>query len=105
MGDPVSEQQVSIRKIIVREAALLLGLLFVGLVVLPVAIYFVGQLVFGEYGGSGYVHFFSELSGKVRAGDRAAWFLVLSPYLGWQALRLIGLGWRVAGRQPAPRSR
>ena len=83
----MSERQASISRIIVREAALLLGLLFVGLVILPIAIYFVGQLVFGEYGGSGYVHFFSELSGKVRSGDPAAWFLVLSPYLGWQALR------------------
>ena len=88
------------RKTITREAALLLGFLFLGLVLLPVAIYVVGQAIFGDYGGGSYGHFFSELSGRIRAGDSAAWFVVLSPYLGWQTLRLIALGWRSAGRRP-----
>ena len=87
------------RKAISRETALLLGFLFLGLVLLPVAIYVVGQAIFGDYGGGSYGHF-SELSGRIRAGDSAAWFVVLSPYLGWQTLRLIALGWRSAGRRP-----
>lgn len=99
----VTEHPNSVRRIIVRELALLLGFVFVGLVLLPIAIYLVGQAIFGDYGGGSYAHFFSELSGRVRAGDAAAWFLVLSPYLGWQTLRLIGLGWRIAGRRPLPR--
>lgn len=88
------------RKAITHELALLLGFLFIGLVLLPVAVYVVGQAIFGDYGGGSYGHFFAELSGRVRGGDAAAWFLVLSPYLGWQMLRLIALGWRIAGRQP-----
>ena len=99
----VTEHSNSVRRIIVREASLLLGFFFVGLVLLPIAIYVVGQAIFGDYGGGSYGRFFSELSGRVRAGDPAAWFLVLSPYLGWQTLRLIGLAWRVAGRRPLPR--
>ena len=87
------------RKAITLELARLLGFLFIGLVLLPVAVYVVGQAIFGEYGGGSYGHFFAELSGRVRAGDAAAWFLVLSPYLGWQMLRLIALGWRTAGRR------
>jgi len=88
------------RKAITREMGLLVGFLFLGLVILPVAIYVVGQAIFGDYGGSSYGHFYSELSSRIRAGDSAAWFLVLSPYLGWQTLRLVALGWRSAGRRP-----
>jgi hypothetical protein len=101
----VTERQFSLSKAITREAALLVGFFFVGLVLLPVAIYFVGQAIFGDYGGGSYGHFFSALSGRVRAGDAAAWFLVLSPYLGWQSLRLIALGWRTAGRRPEAHGR
>jgi hypothetical protein len=101
----VNEHKSSLRKAITREAALLLGFLFLGLVLLPIAIYLVGQAIFGEYGGSGFGHFYSGLSNRIRGGDAAAWFLVLSPYLGLQTLRLIALGWRVAGRAPQPRTR
>ena len=96
----MTERQFSMRKAITWEAAMLLGLLFLGLVLLPVAIYVVGQAIFGDYGGGSYGHFYSELSSRIRAGDIAAWFLVLSPYLGWQTLRLVALGWRSAGRRP-----
>ena len=101
---PVTDRRNSLRKIVIKETALLLGFLFLGLVLLPVAIYLVGQAIFGDYGGGTYGHFYSEMSGRIRAGDAAAWFLVLSPYLGWQPLRLIGLGWRLAGRRPLSRS-
>lgn len=100
----VTEHRNTVRRIITREAALLTGFLLLGLVLLPVAIYLVGQAIFGDYGGGSFSHFYSELSSRIRAGDVAAWFLVLSPYLGWQTLRLIGLGWRLAGRRPQARS-
>ena len=103
--DPVTHRQTSVRKAITREASLFLGLLFAGLVLLPVAVYLVGQAIFGDYGGGGYGHFYSELSSRIRAGDAAAWFLVLSPYLALQTLRLVALGWRAAGRRPAPGAR
>jgi len=96
----VNDRPASLRKTITREAGLLLGLLLVGLALLPVAVYLVGQAIFGDYGGGSYGHFYSQLSGRIRAADPAAWFLVLSPYLGWQTLRLIALGWRAAGRRP-----
>jgi hypothetical protein len=81
-----------------KELALLAGLLFLGLVVIPMIIFKVGQTVFGTYGGVGFADFFGALNGKIRNGDTVAWFLVLSPYLGWQCLRLMAFGWRLAGR-------
>lgn len=86
-----------LRTLLTREAAYLLVLLFLGLVVMPMLIFQVGQFVFGEYGGIGYRDFFGTLSEKIRGGDPVAWFLVLSPYLVLQCLRLIRQAWRIFG--------
>ncbi|MDA0705612.1 MAG: hypothetical protein O2907_02970 [Proteobacteria bacterium] len=80
-----------------REVALFLSLLLVGLVLLPITIYVVGGAVFGAYGGQGFGDFFGIVSGRFRNGDAIAWFLVLSPYLVWQILRLTALAWRLVG--------
>lgn len=88
----------SIARILKKEALLFLALLFVGLVILPILIWFVGSAVFGAYGGAGFADFFGTLSAKIRAGDGIAWFLVLSPWLAWQIVRLAVFGWRNAAR-------
>lgn len=94
----VANTESSFRRIALREICLFLCLLFVGLVLLPVGIYLVGDLVFGSYGGQGFGDFFGTISGKVRTGDWVAWFLVLSPYFAWQTIRLTALIWRAIGR-------
>ena len=71
-----------------REAILFALLLLTGLVVLPVAIYTVGQSVFGDYGGTGIADFLKRIYRGILDGHGVIWFLVLSPYLGWQLLRL-----------------
>lgn len=81
-----------------KELALLAAMLFFGIVILPIAIWFVGNVVFGSYGGAGYGDFFSTLSSKLRAGEWVAWFLVLSPWLALQVVRLAALGWRSVGK-------
>jgi len=86
------------KQIALKEAALFLGLLFFGFVLMPVLIYWVGQEIFGDYGGHGYADFFGTLSAKIRSGERVAWFLVLAPYLAWQTLRLTIFGWRRANK-------
>ena len=91
----------SLKQIAQKEAALFFGLLFCGFVLMPIAIYVVGQEVFGDYGGYGYADFFGTLSAKIRSGEPVAWFLILSPYLAWQILRLTLLGWRSASRPKA----
>jgi hypothetical protein len=100
----LGENRNIFKKTLKRESALFVVLLFLGLVLMPIAIYVVGRNLFGAYGGAGYGEFFNMLSGKVRSGDRVAWFLVLSPYLAWQTLRLTLYGWRrtTAARIAAP---
>lgn len=94
----MSEVPSRLNRIVRKEALLLLGLLFFGFVVMPIAIYWVGHALFGAYGGHGYGDFFGTLSEKVRRGDAVTWFLVLAPYLAWQCLRLTALAWRLAGK-------
>ena len=94
----MSNPQSGLRRILTKELALVATLLFFGLAVLPIAVWFVGKAVFGAYGGAGYMEFFGTLSGKIRSGDLVAWFLVLSPYLVWQIVRLMAFGWRTAGK-------
>lgn len=89
--------QESLKTLALKELALLAGLLFLGFVVLPVAVFAVGQIVFGAYAGAGYGDFFSTLSNKIMRFDPVAWFLILSPYLGMQCLRLAIIGWRQTG--------
>ena len=84
------------KQVVLRETAIFLGLLLFGLVILPVGIYLVGDKVFGSYAGHGFGDFFGALSSKFRIGEPVAWFLVLSPYIGVQIIRLTMLGWKLA---------
>ena len=84
-----------------REVALLLLLLFTGLVLLPLSVYLVGNAVFGEYAGAGFADFYATLHQKLRQGEAGVWFLVLSPCLGWQTLRLTFHLFRRAAPRPA----
>jgi len=81
-----------------RESLLFLWLLLGGLFVLPIAVYLVGRVLFGEYGGTGFTAFYGMVHSELRAGSLSIWFLVLSPYLIWQLLRLTFRAFRMAGR-------
>lgn len=94
----MSDSPLVIRNILRKEIGLFVGLLFFGLVLMPLAIYWVGESVFGTYGGHGYFEFNGTISEKIRGGDGVAWFLVLAPYLVWQCLRLTTFAWRFLGR-------
>lgn len=79
-----------------KKELLIFGvLLFVGLLVLPLCVYIVGQSFIGEYspdaGASGLLMaIWSDLAGLAPA----AWLLVLSPWLVIQATRLGIRMWR-----------
>lgn len=87
---------------VMREATWLAGLLLVGLVLLPLSIYVVGTLVFGEYGGGGLGDFYAELIGQFFSGNLVVWFLLLSPWLLWQLGRLTIYGFRRLGGRHSP---
>jgi len=93
----MSEQQPVWKKAVNHELALFLWLLLAGLTLLPLAVYFVGEAVFGKYDGSGFAEFYRMLHGELRDGEPALWFLSLSPYIIWQLLRLTVKAFRVAG--------
>jgi hypothetical protein len=79
---------------VTREAVIGVALLLFGVLLLPVAVFTVGKVVFGGYAGAGYGDFFGELVAKLIGLDQSAWFLVLSPYLALQVARLGLFGWR-----------
>lgn len=95
----MSPARKSFRKIATKESLLLLWLLFAGLVILPAFVYLIGSSLFGDYGGTGFSAFYGTLHSELREGDLAVWFLVLSPYLIWQFLRLTWTVFRRTGRQ------
>lgn len=83
-----------------RETALFLMCLFSGVLLLPIAIYLVGQNIFGDYGGAGFAEFYGDLHSQVRNGELVVWFLILSPYLLWQSLRVTFALFRLLGQRP-----
>ena len=92
----MAAQQRPLKRIAIRESSLFAGCLLAGMLLLPIGVFTVGKAVFGAYGGDGYMDFFTRLTMKVFAFDGDAWFLILSPYLALQTLRLTLLGWRKA---------
>ena len=88
--------QGTFKQTALKETALLLGLLFLGFVIMPISIYGSGPRVLGEFGGHGYSDFFGTLSARIRSGDLVAWFFVLSPYLVWQILRITLFAFRAS---------
>jgi hypothetical protein len=78
-----------------REVAIAAGLLAFGLIVLPFAVYLVGQRVLGEYGeGDGALALAESIWRDLLAFRLAAWLLVLSPYLTIQLARGVRRIWR-----------
>jgi hypothetical protein len=87
---------------IVKEATWFAVLLFIGLVILPISIYVVGNAVFGEYGAGGFGDFYGQLLTNFFGGEPAVLFLLLSPYLLWQLCRLTLWTFRHLRRSPSP---
>lgn len=76
-------------------------MLFIGMVLLPVAVFITGKAVFGEYGGAGFGEFYGTLFRQLLGGVPVVWFMVLSPYILWQLARLTISTFKRIGRQSA----
>ena len=94
----LSDTKKTFQKRFKTEAGVLVGLLFCGFVLLPIAVYFIGTTIFGDFAGEGYGDFFGTLTGRLLQGDGPAWFLILSPYLVIVVFRLMAWGWRQSAR-------
>jgi hypothetical protein len=78
-----------------RELILGAVLLAVGVLLLPPAVYIVGQRVFGEYAeNAGIVDLELAIWRDLGALSLPAWILVLSPYLVIMLLRLAHSRWK-----------
>ena len=78
-----------------REIAIAAALFAAGLVLLPLAIYWVGREVAGEYaGGGGPLALADQVWSDFLQFEPSAWLLVLSPYVFVQLARLIRRTWR-----------
>jgi len=78
-----------------REIAIAAALFAAGLVLLPLAIYWVGRQVAGEYaGGGGPLGLADQVWSDFLQLEPSAWLLVLSPYVFVQLARLIRRTWR-----------
>ena len=92
MDEPDSPVRPAVWK---REVAIAAGLLAFGLIVLPFAVYLVGQRVLGEYGeGDGALALAESIWRDLLSFRLAAWILVLSPYLTIQLARGVRRIWR-----------
>lgn len=91
----------SLRYRIVSELALLSVLVLIGVALVPVAVYLVGEAFFGDYGGGDFAAFYRDLHAQFRAGNAAVWLLLLSPYVLWQLARATAWGARRTARQDA----
>ncbi len=71
------------------ELILAMTLLAVGMLALPIAVYWVGQLVIGAYeSDGGVVGLIGAIWDDLGRGSPAAWILVLSPYVVIQLFRV-----------------
>ena len=79
---------MSATRIIRREAILLIIMTLVGVLILPICVFLVGKLVFGEFAGAGFGEFYRDIHSDLRSGEPDIVFLLFSPYIIWQLIRL-----------------
>jgi hypothetical protein len=79
-----------------REATIAAAAIGFGLLVLPFAVYIVGQRLIGDYGttGGGPLALAEAVWLDLLALRLRAWILVLSPYIAVQLIRWVRRVWR-----------
>ncbi len=81
------------------EGLLFLGLIALGMWLVPALIFLVGNLILGPYGDfDTLASFYIDLFGSLLVGRGIAWLLVSSPYLFLSLIRLLIWFWRIAQR-------
>jgi hypothetical protein len=84
----MTEGRKSVAGVLRQELAIFALLALVGVLLLPLMIYLVGAEIFGDYAGIGFGDFYRDIHSDLRQGRPVVVFLLMSPYLVWQLLRL-----------------
>ena len=93
----MTQNRSSLIRVLRKELATLVLLGLLGVFFVPLAIYLVGAEIFGDYAGHGFGEFYRDIHSDFRDGQPVVVFLLLSPYLVWQLLRLSFYGFRRMG--------
>lgn len=83
MTNPFSSAAAAWRGLnpIVRELVVLFGALLIGITLMPLGVYFVGERVLGAYGtGQGFGAFWGDFFRGLGSGAMAQWLLFVGPY-------------------------
>ena len=89
---------------VLRRELIVLGVLAaIGFLLLPMAVYLVGQQILGDYStdGRGIWSLYGHVYGDLASGSMWAWLLCLSP---WLTVTLVRLLWKPLRWRPAPRT-
>lgn len=77
-----------------RELVTIALCLFIGLLVVPAGIYFIGRQILGPYANGGLPALIFDITGGLAAGSLPFWLLVAGPYIAVWLWRLLRWGWR-----------
>jgi hypothetical protein len=68
--------------------------LSLGVVLMPIAIFYTGVAALGRYEGASLGHLYSSIFAGVGAGSSAAWVVILGPYGLYLLFKLLRAWWR-----------
>lgn len=72
--------------------------LLLGLVLMPVLIFFAGVATLGRYDGASLQHLYSSLFEGLKEASVASWIVFLGPYGLYLLFRLLRVWWRATPR-------
>ncbi len=77
--------------------AAVIGLLL-GVVLMPVLIFYAGVAALGRYDGASLGHLYASLFSGLQQPSIAAWVVMLGPYGWYLLLRALRYGWRLSAK-------
>lgn len=72
--------------------------LLLGVVLMPVLIFYVGVATLGRFDGASLGHLYSSLFGGLREASVASWMVFLGPYGLYLLFRALRAWWRASAR-------
>jgi hypothetical protein len=82
------------------ESAVVFVALLIGVVLMPILIFYMGVATLGRYEGASLRSLYASLFGGLQDGSMASWVVFLGPYGLYLMFRALRLWWR-AGTGPA----